>query len=152
MYLCGFRWKPPTNVTAFTSTSYSSHTLAVAATVPEIALLNAATGSVVRTSPAATVINQMDFSPSLLLAGCMDGYLRAYDPRTALTPNSGPSAVRAHSNSVQGVQVSGNEVFTIGISMRCAILCAKLTQALTRRVDRTGRSLISSSKCSIYAN
>ncbi|KAI4525371.1 hypothetical protein K525DRAFT_234573 [Schizophyllum commune Loenen D] len=112
------RWKPPTNVTAFTSTSYSSHTLAVAATVPEIALLNAATGSVVRTSPAATVINQMDFSPSLLLAGCMDGYLRAYDPRTALTPNSGPSAVRAHSNSVQGVQVSGNEVFTIGISMR----------------------------------
>uniref|UniRef100_D8PTC9 PAN2-PAN3 deadenylation complex catalytic subunit PAN2 n=1 Tax=Schizophyllum commune (strain H4-8 / FGSC 9210) TaxID=578458 RepID=D8PTC9_SCHCM len=112
------RWKPPTNVTAFTSTSYSSHTLAVAATVPEIALLNAATGSVVRTSPAATVITQMDFSPSLLLAGCMDGYLRAYDPRTALTPNSGPSAIRAHSNSVQGVQVSGNEVFTIGISMR----------------------------------
>ncbi|KAL1747522.1 ubiquitin carboxyl-terminal hydrolase-domain-containing protein [Schizophyllum fasciatum] len=112
------RWTPPTNVTAFTSTSYSSHTLAVAATVPEIALLNAATGSVVRTTPIATVVNQMDFSPSLLLAGCMDGHLRIFDPRTALTPTGGPSAVRAHSNSVQGLQVSGNDVFTIGISMR----------------------------------
>ncbi|KII89238.1 hypothetical protein PLICRDRAFT_160474 [Plicaturopsis crispa FD-325 SS-3] len=113
-----WQFRPPANVTTFSNTSTSAHLIAVATDTPELLLLNSLTGSVVRKAPTPSVISHLQFSHSCLLSGSSDGFLRAHDPRTAMRREEGESLVRAHHTAIQGLQTSGNFVYTTGWSMR----------------------------------
>lgn len=105
-------------LTAFSSATYTSNVLAVSTTAPELVLLNAMTGNAVRVAPSPSVVTHLQFSHSTLLAALADGYVRAYDPRTALLRENGENSVLAHSSGVQDLQTSGNYFYTIGWSVR----------------------------------
>ena len=113
-----FRCIPPSTVSAMSAAAYSSSILAAATTAPEIVLLNAMTGAVLRQAPVPSHVTHLAFSHSTLLCASADGYVRAHDPRTALRRETGSSAVLAHTTGVQGLQATGNFFFTIGSSSR----------------------------------
>jgi hypothetical protein len=55
----------------------------------------------------------------MLLSGSSDGYLRVHDPRTGMgRTGATENAVKAHSSSIEGIQTTGNFVFTIGMGER----------------------------------
>ncbi|TFK42698.1 ubiquitin carboxyl-terminal hydrolase-domain-containing protein [Crucibulum laeve] len=111
-------FRSSTNITTFSDTTNSS-SLAASSSALELLLLNSMTGSVVRKVPTTSLITHLQFSPSILLSGSSDGYLRVHDPRTAMLNNNGSeSVVKAHSSSVQGLETSGNLIFTIGMGER----------------------------------
>jgi PAB-dependent poly(A)-specific ribonuclease subunit 2 len=82
--------------------------------------LNSMTGNVVRKVSTSSVITHLQFSSSALISGSADGYLRLHDPRTGITHSSGSehNLVKAHQCSIQGLQTTGNYIFTIGHSER----------------------------------
>lgn len=86
--------------------------------------LNSMTGNVVRQVPTSSIITHLHFSSSALISGSADGYLRLYDPRTGMARSGGSEhkAVKAHQCSIQGLQTTGNYIFTIGRSERCTIM------------------------------
>ncbi|KAI0303542.1 PAB-dependent poly-A-specific ribonuclease subunit PAN2 [Multifurca ochricompacta] len=115
------RWyyRPSTPITTFSGTLSSSKTLAVSTSTPEIVLLNATTGSVIRQAQVPSVVRHLHFTHSYLLSGGSDGYLRCHDHRTGLRREGGAeNAVKAHISEVQGLQSSGNHVYTIGFGLR----------------------------------
>lgn len=77
------------------------------------------TGTVVRQTPTPSLITQLQSSHTMLLSGSADGYLRTHDPRSSST-RSGEAIVKAHSIGIQGLQTTGNFVFTIGLGERFA--------------------------------
>ncbi|THV07954.1 hypothetical protein K435DRAFT_815204 [Dendrothele bispora CBS 962.96] len=106
------------SVTTFASSSTSPN-VAVATINNEILLLNAMTGTVSREIQTPSLVTHLELSPSFLLTGGADGYLRTYDPRTGTTYNNGSeNAVKAHYSGIQGLQTIGNFIFTIGLSLR----------------------------------
>ncbi|KAH0830330.1 ubiquitin carboxyl-terminal hydrolase-domain-containing protein [Lanmaoa asiatica] len=109
---------PSASVSAMSPTAFSSNLVAAATTTPEIVLLNAMTGSVLRQAPVSSHITHLHFSHSTLLCASADGYVRAHDPRTALRRENAASAVLAHASGVQDLQATGNFFFTIGSSSR----------------------------------
>ncbi|KAI0293442.1 PAB-dependent poly-A-specific ribonuclease subunit PAN2 [Russula brevipes] len=115
------RWyyRPSASVATFSSTLSSSKTLAVATLTPEITLLNSTTGSVIRQATVPSVIRQLHFTHSYLLSGDSDGFLRCHDHRTGLRrEGSAENTVKAHASEMQGLQSSGNYVYTIGWGLR----------------------------------
>ena len=112
-------FSPPEAVTTFSGTLSSSKTLAVSTSAPEIVLLNTATGSVTIQAPVPSIIRQLHFTHTFLLSGDSDGFLRCHDPRTGLRRENGSeSVVKAHASEMQGLQSSGNYVYTIGWGLR----------------------------------
>lgn len=112
-------YRPSASVTTFSGTLSSSKTLAVSTSAPEIVLLNAATGSVTRQAPVPSIIRQLHFTHTFLLSGDSDGFLRCHDHRTGLRRENGSeSVVKAHASEMQGLQSSGNYVYTIGWGLR----------------------------------
>ena len=112
-------FSPPAAITTFSGTLSSSKTLAVSTATPEIVLLNTATGSVTRQAPVPSIIQQLHFTHTFLLSGDSDGYLRCHDHRTGLRRENGSeSVVKAHASEIQGLQSSGNYVYTIGWGLR----------------------------------
>jgi hypothetical protein len=109
----------PHHVTGFSSESNSSQNIAVATEFPELLFVNSATGRVVTeaANPPA-LITHLQFSHSLLFTGAADGHLRTHDSRTGMKRETGESDIKAHSSGIEGLQVSGNLVFTIGWGMR----------------------------------
>lgn len=106
----------PDTVTAVSPSTFPSNILAAATSAPDIVLLNAVTGAVLRQSPTPSHISHLAFSHSSLLAAYADGYVRTHDPRTAMRRES--ADVLAHASGVQDLQVSGNFFFSIGWSSR----------------------------------
>lgn len=54
----------------------------------------------------------------MLVSGASDGYLRLHDPRTGMTKSGADGSVKAHKSGIQGLQATGNFVFTIGLGER----------------------------------
>ncbi|KAJ7349108.1 ubiquitin carboxyl-terminal hydrolase-domain-containing protein [Mycena albidolilacea] len=106
---------PPPTLATFSNTSMASPVLAASSTGSELLLLNSMTGSILRQVPAPSLISHLEFSHSAILSGASDGYIRTHDPRTAL--NRPESQIMAHYSGVQGLQTTGNFVFTIGLGM-----------------------------------
>lgn len=111
---------PITNVTTFSSSAGSSQSLCAATTTPELLFLNAITGAVTRRIQAPSIVDHLSYSHTLLLSGSVDGYLRTYDPRSGLRRDTGnaEASVQAHIAGIQGLQTSGNYVYTIGMGIR----------------------------------
>jgi PAB-dependent poly(A)-specific ribonuclease subunit 2 len=112
------KWYYRAPVAAMSSSAFSSSMLAAATTAPDIVLLNAITGAVLRQAQVLSHVTHLAFSHSTLLCASADGYVRAHDPRTALRRETGDSAVLAHASTVQDLQATGNFFFTIGSSSR----------------------------------
>ncbi|KAJ7724179.1 ubiquitin carboxyl-terminal hydrolase-domain-containing protein [Mycena maculata] len=108
--------RPPPTLTTFSNASTASPVLAAASTGSELLLLNSMTGSILRQAPSPSLITHLEFSHSAILSGASDGYVRTHDPRTAL--NRAESQIMAHYSGIQGLQTTGNFVFTIGLGVR----------------------------------
>lgn len=98
--------------------AFSSNIIAAATTAPDIVLLSAMTGTVLRQAPVPSHVTHLHFSHSTLLCASADGYVRTHDPRTAARRENTDSAVLAHASGVQDLQATGNFFFTIGWSSR----------------------------------
>ena len=101
-------------VTSFSSTSSN---IAISTSAPELVLVNNATGKPVRSTPVPSLVTHLVASSTLLVSGCADGFLRTHDFRTGKTGEHAEASVKAHANAVQGLDVSGNLVFTIGLGV-----------------------------------
>ncbi|KAJ3807230.1 ubiquitin carboxyl-terminal hydrolase-domain-containing protein [Lentinula aff. lateritia] len=99
----------------------SSTMTALSTSGSELLLINAMTGNLLRQTTIPSIATHLEFSHNVLLSGSADGYLRTYDPRTGNIRNGGSeSVVKAHYGGIQGLQTTGNFVFTIGMSLRQA--------------------------------
>lgn len=76
------------------------------------------TGVVIRTISVPALLNLLRSSHSLLLAGSLDGKLRTFDLRTSMRENEATEPVLAHVGGIQGLEVCGNYVATIGWTLR----------------------------------
>jgi PAB-dependent poly(A)-specific ribonuclease subunit 2 len=76
------------------------------------------TGNSIREVATPSLITQLQFSHMMLVSGASDGYLRLHDPRTGMTKSSADGSVKAHKSGIQGLQATGNFVFTIGLGER----------------------------------
>ncbi|KXN85486.1 PAB-dependent poly(A)-specific ribonuclease subunit PAN2 [Leucoagaricus sp. SymC.cos] len=112
--------RSPAAVTTFSDAANSSHSLVFSTAGLEMLFLNSMTGNVVRKVPTSSVITHLQFSSSALISGSADGYIRLHDPRTGLARSSGSEhkVVKAHQSSIQGLQTTGNYIFTLGHSER----------------------------------
>ncbi|KAI0308687.1 WD40-repeat-containing domain protein [Amylostereum chailletii] len=111
------KWTPRP-ITTF-SNNLNSSTFAAATASPEIVLLNSLTGTATRQAPVLSVVNQLHFANTSLLSGSSDGILRCHDPRTGMRRDGGAeNSVKAHASEIQGLQSSGNYVYTIGWGLR----------------------------------
>jgi PAB-dependent poly(A)-specific ribonuclease subunit 2 len=82
-------------------------------------LLSSMTGSIIRQVKTISPLTHLELSHSILLSGSSDGYLRVHDPRTGMgRTGAAENLVKAHSNSIEGIQTVGNFVFTIGMGER----------------------------------
>lgn len=108
---------PPPNLHTFSNVSVASAVLAASSTGPELLLLNSMTGNILRQAPTPSLITHLEFSHSAILSGASDGYVRTHDPRTAI--NRSENQFMAHYAGIQGLQTTGNFVFTIGLGVRC---------------------------------
>ena len=106
------------SVTTFSNTISASPNLAVSTSVPELALVNSATGTLVRQSPSPSLITHLVSSHTLLISGSSDGCIRTHDVRIGRSGSNSESSVKAHTKGVQGLEVNGNNIFTIGWSVR----------------------------------
>ena len=76
------------------------------------------TGLVIRTVSVPALLNPLRSSHSLLLAGSLDGKLRTFDLRTTMRENEATEPILAHMGGIQGLDVCGNYVVTIGWTLR----------------------------------
>ncbi|KAF7359264.1 PAN2-PAN3 deadenylation complex catalytic subunit PAN2 [Mycena sanguinolenta] len=107
--------RPPPTLTTFSNTSMASSVLAASSTGSELLLLNSMTGAILRQVSTPSLITHLEFSHSAILSGASDGYVRTHDPRTAL--HRPESQIMAHYSGIQGLQTTGNFVFTIGLGV-----------------------------------
>lgn len=106
-------------ITSFSNASGTTRGLAVATDAQELIHLNELTGDAIRRTNVSGVINQLHSSHSLLLAGSSDGYIKSYDIRNpSRMSDSAENSVYAHAGGVQGLQSSGNYVYSIGWGYR----------------------------------
>ncbi|PFH50685.1 hypothetical protein AMATHDRAFT_144561 [Amanita thiersii Skay4041] len=111
-------YRASANLTTFSDTSNGSHHIAAATANSQLVFLNSMTGRLVKEVPAPSLITHLQFTRMSLLSGASDGYLRIHDPRTSMVKTSAESSVRAHTSGIQGIQASGNFVFSIGLGER----------------------------------
>jgi PAB-dependent poly(A)-specific ribonuclease subunit 2 len=99
-----------------------SHSLVVAkgGDNSQFHLVNTYNGTVTREVSSPAMITHIQPSHTLVLSGSSDGNLRTHDFRTTGRKDDGgiEGLVLAHVGGVQGLQVSGNYVFTIGWGLR----------------------------------
>lgn len=102
-------------VTAMSNNTTSMFALATGR--PELMILNSHTGSVVQRSPVSSVMTHLLYPSTHLVSASSDGYLRLHDPRHARWQD-GESVARAHVGGVQGLESSGNYIYSIGLGTR----------------------------------
>ncbi|EJD06087.1 uncharacterized protein FOMMEDRAFT_78690 [Fomitiporia mediterranea MF3/22] len=105
-------------VTTFSNAISASPNIAISTGIPELALINSSTGALVRQWPAPSLLTHLVSSHTLLLSGSGDGYIRTHDIRIGPKGDFGELSVKAHTKGVQGLEVSGNLVFSIGWGVR----------------------------------
>ncbi|KAF8969950.1 ubiquitin carboxyl-terminal hydrolase-domain-containing protein [Flammula alnicola] len=112
-------YRPDVNIVTFSNTPSSSNIMAVSLANLEMAFLSPINGACIRKVPTTSVLTQLELSHSMLLSGSSDGYLRVHDPRTGMGRSGGTeNFVKAHARSIQGIQTTGNFVFSIGMGER----------------------------------
>ncbi|THH06212.1 hypothetical protein EW145_g4234 [Phellinidium pouzarii] len=104
--------------TTFSNSISASPNIAVSTAVPELVLINSSTGSLVKQWSTPSLITHLVSSHTLLISGSADGYLRTHDVRIDKKGDLSEASVKAHMQSVQGLEVSGNLVFSIGWGVR----------------------------------
>ena len=110
---------PSAKLMTFSNIPPSSTVLATSLMSMELSFISQMTGSVVRKVPTSSLLTHLEFSHSHLLSGSSDGYIRIHDPKTGMGRSGGAeNLARAHIRSVQGLQASGNYIFTIGMGER----------------------------------
>lgn len=105
-------------ITTFADHPSKPHTLVVSQPSFQLLALNSMTGLVIRTISVPALLNPLRSSHSLLLAGSLDGKLRTFDLRTSMRENEATEPVLAHVGGIQGLDVCGNYVVTIGWTLR----------------------------------
>ena len=101
-------------ITSFSNTISASHNIAISINAPELALLDTRTAAVVRQWPVNSLVTHLVSSHTLLLSGSADGTIRTHDVRHKGRIDASESYIKAHLRGVQGLEVSGNLVFSIG--------------------------------------
>lgn len=120
----------------FTSTTTSSNVIGVSVVGPELLLVSPMTGTVVRQCQVPSLITHMEFSHSSLVSAGADGYLRNHDPRTGVTRSGTDTSIRAHPSGIQGLQISGNYIFTIGLQSRYGLYRVSRAASDIRSTDK----------------
>lgn len=106
-------------ISTFSNVYHAGHSIAVSLLNLELAFVNSMTGKAVRQVQTSSILTHLQFSHSSLLSGSAEGFIRLHDPRTGATKNdAAESVVKAHSGAINGLQATGNYVFTIGMSER----------------------------------
>jgi PAB-dependent poly(A)-specific ribonuclease subunit 2 len=116
-----FRSATRDSLTTFTLHPTTPNTLVLAQPSPELLLLNSATGHLTRSGiTAPSLISHLKSSSSLLISGSSDGFLRTHDLRANTRREEGAieGSALAHVGGLQGLEVSGNSVYTIGWGLR----------------------------------
>ncbi|KIJ44196.1 hypothetical protein M422DRAFT_252212, partial [Sphaerobolus stellatus SS14] len=111
----------PSSIVTFASHPNNSHSLVSATNTPELLMHNTSTGNPIRTLSCPAQISHLHFSQSVLISGSADGVLRTHDIRTSMRRDDGTLgelSVKAHLGGVQGLDASGNFVYSIGWSLR----------------------------------
>ncbi|GLB35065.1 putative catalytic subunit of the poly(A)-nuclease (PAN) deadenylation complex, one of two cytoplasmic mRNA deadenylases involved in mRNA turnover [Lyophyllum shimeji] len=111
-------FRHPSNIATFSNTP-NSNVVAASTADMELLYINSMTGTAIRQTTMPSVITHLQSSHSFLLSGASDGYLRTHDMRASSNrPGGGESSVKAHSIGIQGLETTGNFVFTIGLGER----------------------------------
>lgn len=99
-----------------------SQSVAIATDSSELHLVHSGAGSLIRYVKTPSIINHMAISNKAVVVTSLDGSIAIYDPQTAMRRAELGTANKAHQNGVRGLQVSGNNILTIGYGTRSACL------------------------------
>ncbi|KAF9532295.1 ubiquitin carboxyl-terminal hydrolase-domain-containing protein [Crepidotus variabilis] len=111
--------RPSADILTFSNAPPSSTGLAVSLISLEIGFVSLMTGTMIRQVQTSSLLTQLELSHSALISGSSDGYIRIHDPRTGMARSGGAeNLAKAHPRSLQGLQVAGNLIFTIGMGER----------------------------------
>ncbi|OCH89095.1 PAB-dependent poly-A-specific ribonuclease subunit PAN2 [Obba rivulosa] len=113
------KWFMKNNMTITTfSNNLHNSSFAASTTSPELLIINAVTGNVTQRERVLSLLTHLhyDTTHGVLLTGSGDGELSYSDHRSRLRQQVKP--VKAHTSGIQGLQASGNYVYTIGLSTR----------------------------------
>lgn len=102
-------------VTAFSNNAPNASVFYACTAAQELLAINSQTGDVVRKTPAMSIYSHLVHTHSMLVSGSSDGSLRTHDTRSSF--NILHTTI-AHTSGVQGLQASGNFIFTIGAGIR----------------------------------
>ncbi|KAH9843028.1 ubiquitin carboxyl-terminal hydrolase-domain-containing protein [Rhodofomes roseus] len=111
------KWNHRANVSVTAMSCNTTSMFGIATATPELMILNSHTGSVVQRSPVSSVLTHLLYPSTHLVSGSSDGFLRLHDPRNVMWHDGGNS-VRAHIGGIQGLEASGNYIYTIGLGTR----------------------------------
>jgi len=111
------KWNHRSNVSVTAMSCNTTSMFGLANATPELMILNSHTGSVVQRSPVSAVLTHLLYPSTHLVSGSSDGFLRLHDPRNAMW-HEGNNSVRAHTGGIQGLESSGNYIYTIGLGTR----------------------------------
>ncbi|KZT11602.1 cysteine proteinase [Laetiporus sulphureus 93-53] len=103
-------------ITACSANTFTTSILAVGTAAPELLMVNAHTGDIIRRSQAPSVFTHLQWAMTFIVSGSSDGFLRTHDPRNAMGSNT--SSVKAHASAIQGLEVNGCYAYTIGMGTR----------------------------------
>lgn len=112
--MIGFSKRSAHTLTSFSNSISASPNIAVSTAGPELVLVNTTTGLSVRQWVVPSLVTHLVSSHTLLLSGSSDGYLRTHDMRAGKSNKTSDLSVKAHNKGFQGLDVSGNLVFSIG--------------------------------------
>ncbi|KAF5381095.1 hypothetical protein D9615_003865 [Tricholomella constricta] len=113
-------YRHTTNISTFSNTP-NTNVVAASTVDMELLYINSVTGTTIRHISTPSMITHIQSSPSMLLSGSLDGYLRTHDTRASSSRAGGAeSLVKAHSSGFQGLETTGNFAFTIGLGERQA--------------------------------
>ncbi|KAH8102953.1 PAB-dependent poly-A-specific ribonuclease subunit PAN2 [Cristinia sonorae] len=102
-------------ITAFSNNSPSASVFYACTAAQELLAINSQTGDVLRKNTAMSIYNHLVHAHTLLVSGSSDGVIRTHDMRTS---QDVVHTTTAHTSGVQGLQASGNFIFTIGAGLR----------------------------------
>ncbi|KDR81497.1 hypothetical protein GALMADRAFT_239478 [Galerina marginata CBS 339.88] len=106
------------NIVTFSNTPPSSTFMVASLDSLEMAFLSPVSGAAMRKIPTTSILTQLELSHSMLISGSADGYLRIHDPRTGMERGGAEIFAKAHARSIQGLETTGNFIFTIGMGER----------------------------------
>jgi PAB-dependent poly(A)-specific ribonuclease subunit 2 len=110
-------------LSTFTDHPSAANTLVLASSSPhqpEFVILNATNGAVIKKTFSPSMVTHLRSSYSLLISAASDGNIRTHDFRRREDGSSDGSAL-AHVGGIQGLEVSGNYVYSCGWGLRFVV-------------------------------